>query len=79
MTPENRQRKKKVQFKDHLIESRDQRLERLVKALKEEDLENEDMIASVKKRYSKSLIEAQKGQENKLKKDAGKPFPRMVN
>ncbi|XP_065065487.1 centrosomal protein of 95 kDa-like isoform X1 [Rhopilema esculentum] len=77
LTPENRQRKKKVQFTDHLIESRDERLERLVKALKEEDQENEDMIASVKNRYSKSLVEAQKGQKNKLKKDAEKPFPRM--
>ena len=61
------ERRKKVHFKDHLRESRDDRLERLIRSLKKEDRENESRIANVKKQYSRDLKATQQKQKHRAK------------
>lgn len=55
-----RKTKKKVQFKDFISHSRDERLEMLIQSLQKEEKENKDKIDTVKTKYSTDLMNAQR-------------------
>ncbi len=62
-------RKKKVAFQENGKESRDERLDRLVRLLKTEEKENDQAIAQVKGKYSKDFHDFKEKQAEKIKEN----------